>query len=59
MLVRKDGQVVLVNAFTISEDRLTYITPEGARHSLFVADLDKENTRQRNDANGTSLTLPE
>jgi hypothetical protein len=59
MLVRKDGQVVLANAFTISGDRVTYITPEGTRHSLLVADLDKKNTRQRNDANGTSLALPE
>jgi hypothetical protein len=59
MLVRKNGQVVLANAFTISGDRVTYITPEGTRHSLLVADLDKENTRQRNDANGTSLALPE
>jgi hypothetical protein len=59
MLVRKDGQVVLANAFTISADHLNYVTPEGARHSFLVVDLDKEKTRQRNDANGTSLALPE
>ena len=58
-LVRKDGQVVLADAFTISGDRLTYITPDGARRSFPIAELDKENTRQRNDANGTTVTLPD
>jgi hypothetical protein len=59
VLVRKDGQVVLAAAFTISGDRLTYITPEGARHSFLVAELNKENTRQMNDSNGTTVTLPD
>lgn len=44
-LVRRDGQVVLAAAFTISGDRLTYITREGARRSFPVAELNKENTR--------------
>jgi hypothetical protein len=59
VLVRKDGQVVLAAAFTISGDRLTYITPDGARHSFLVAELNKENTRQMNDSNGTTVTLPD
>jgi hypothetical protein len=59
ILVRKDGQVVLATAFTISGDRLTYITGEGARRSLLIAELDKRTTRQMNDANGTTVALPD
>jgi len=59
ILVRKDGQVVLAAAFTISGDRLTYITREGARRSFLVAGLDKKTTRQTNDANGTTVALPD
>jgi hypothetical protein len=59
ILVRKDGQVVLAAAFTIAGDRLTYITGEGARRSLLVAELDKQTTRQMNDANGTTVALPD
>lgn len=58
-LVRKDGQVVLADAFTISGDRLTYITREGARRSFPVAELDKKTTRQVNDADGTTVALPD
>ena len=58
ILVRKDGQAVLADAFTISGDRLIYITREGARRSFPVAELDKETTRQMNDANGTTVALP-
>lgn len=58
ILMRNDGQIVLANAFTISGDRLTYITHEGARRSFPVAELDKDTTRKMNDANGTSVVLP-
>lgn len=58
ILMRNDGQVVFANAFTISGDRLTYITQEGARRSFPVADLDKDTTRKMNDANGTSVVIP-
>lgn len=59
ILMRKDGQVVLPDAFTISGDRLIYITREGARRSFPVAELDKETTRQMNDVNGTLVVLPD
>ena len=59
ILVRRDGQVALAAAFTISGDRLTYVTREGTRRSFPVAELDTTATRQMNDANGTSLTLPQ
>jgi hypothetical protein len=58
ILVRSDGQVVLAVAFTVRNGQLTYITNEGAKRSFPVSQLDKEATRQMNDANGTSVSLP-
>jgi hypothetical protein len=58
ILVLRDGQVLEAAAFTIAGDRVTYITPEGTRRSFAVAELDKDTTREKNDANGTTLVLP-
>jgi len=58
ILVRRDGQVVLASAFTFSGDRLTYITREGLRRSFPAAELDKDATRQMNEASGTTVVLP-
>ena len=59
ILVRRDGQVLLAVAFTANRGQLTYITREGTRRSFPVSELDKDATRQMNDANGTSVSLPE
>jgi hypothetical protein len=59
VLVRRDGQVLFVVAFAVSGDRLTYITSEGTRRSFPVAELDKDSTRQMNDVNGTTVSLPD
>ena len=58
ILVRRDGKVLLAVAFTVRNGALTYVTTDGARRSFPVSDLDKEATRQMNDANGTSVSLP-
>ena len=58
ILVRGDGQVLLGVAFTVRSGQLTYITNEGIRHSFPVSELDKDATRQMNDANGTSVSIP-
>jgi hypothetical protein len=58
VLVRLDGQVVFAVAFTAVDGRLTYVTREGLRRSFPVAELDKDATRQMNDANGDSIALP-
>ena len=58
LLVRRDAQVLLTVAFTVSGGNLTYITPDGLRRSFPVADLDREATRQMNDVNGTSVAIP-
>ena len=58
ILVRRDGQVLLAVAFTARNGQLTYITNEGARRSFPISELDKDATRQMNDASGTSVSLP-
>lgn len=59
ILVRRDGQVLLAVAFTARNGQLTYITREGTRRSFPISELDKDATRQMNDAAGTSVSLPE
>ena len=59
ILVRRDGQVLLAVAFTTNHGQLTYITREGTRRSFSLSELDKDATRQMNEANGTSVSLPE
>jgi hypothetical protein len=59
ILVRRDGHVAQAVAFTVDRGQLIYITREGIRRSLPISDLDKDATRQVNDANGTSVSLPE
>ena len=59
ILVRRDGKVLLAVAFAVRNGDLTYVTTEGARRSFPVSELDKEATRQMNDANGTSVSLPD
>ncbi len=58
ILVRGDGQVLLAVAFTVRNGQLTYISKEGTRRSFPVSELDKDATRQMNDANGTTVSLP-
>ena len=58
ILVRRDGQILLAVAFTVRNGQLTYVTNEGTRRSFAVSELDKDATRQMNDANGTSVSLP-
>ncbi len=58
ILVRRDGQVAMAVGFTTAGGRLTYITREGTRRSFSLSELDKDATLQMNEANGTTLTLP-
>jgi len=59
ILVRRDGQVAMAVAFTTAGNRLTYITREGTRRSFSLSELDKDATLQMNEANGTTLKLPD
>jgi len=57
-LVLRDGNQIEAVAFTHEGDQIVYITPEGSRHTLAVADLDSEATVRVNQERGTPLQLP-
>jgi hypothetical protein len=59
VLVRLDGKVVFAAAFMSANGSLTYVTREGVRRSFPLAELDKDATRQMNEANGMSVSLPD
>jgi len=58
LLVRRDGQVIEASGFTVTSDQVIYVTPQGLRRSFPVTELDKNATRDWNDARGTTVTLP-
>ncbi|SRR5712692_717028 len=58
VLVRRDGRLVFAVAFFAESDQLTYITREGVRRALPLAELDIETTRRMNEERGTTIHLP-
>jgi hypothetical protein len=57
VLIRRDGSLVFAVGFSVVDGRLVYVTREGIRRSLPLADLDVESTRLMNEERGTSLRL--
>jgi hypothetical protein len=57
ILVRRDGRVLFASMYLISGTQLTYVTPEGIRRTLALADLDANATQQMNEARGTTVQL--
>jgi hypothetical protein len=57
-LVLNDGKQIQAVAFTHSNDRIIYITPEGGRASIASSDLDADATVRVNQQRGTPLQLP-
>lgn len=61
VLIRRDGGLLFAVAFTVRPDpdgpRLVYITREGHRRSVALDEIDREATRDMNEARGTSLHL--
>jgi hypothetical protein len=57
ILVRRDGRVLFASAFSIIGDQLRYVTPEGIRRSVPMADMDPDATQQMNEASGTTVQL--
>lgn len=55
ILARTDGGIVMPEAFTITGDRVVYVTHEGARLSFPASELDRETTKKMNEANGNSI----
>lgn len=57
-LVMRNGKQLQAAAFTRQNDRIVYITPEGGRHTVALADLDSDATLRINQERGTPLQLP-
>jgi hypothetical protein len=57
-LVLQNGKQVEAVAFTRVKDRIIYITADGSRRTLAIADLDSSATVRVNEERGTPLQLP-
>ncbi len=55
VLVRRDGRVLFASAFSVIGAQLQYVTPEGIRRTLPLAELDAVATQDMNEARGTTL----
>lgn len=55
ILVRRDGRILFASVFSVVGTQLHYVTPEGIRRTLAMADLDSDATQQMNEARGTTL----
>lgn len=57
VIVLRSGKQIQAVAFSRSGDRIIYITAEGTRHSLALADVDTQSTVRVNDERGTPVQL--
>jgi hypothetical protein len=57
-LVLQNGTQIQAVAFTRTKDHIVYITSDGSRRTLAVADLDSDATVRVNEERGTMLQLP-
>ncbi len=55
VLVRRDGKILFASMFSIVGSELRFVTPEGIRRTLPMAELDTDATRAMNEARGTTL----
>lgn len=58
VLLRRDGGVLFANAFSVQSGQMIYITPEGNRRKITLAELDVDATRKMNEERGTNISLP-
>ena len=57
ILVRRDGRILFASAFSVIGAQLQYVTPEGIRRTLPLAELDAVATQDMNEARGTTVQL--
>jgi len=58
VLLKRDGGVFFANAFAVQSGQMVYITPEGNRRKITLAELDVDATRKMNEERGTTILLP-
>ena len=57
VLVRRDGKLIFVVAFSAQGERVVYVTKEGHRRSMLLAELDSEATRAFNEERGVNVRV--
>ena len=57
VLVRRDGRILFASMFSVVGEQLRYVTPEGMRRTIPLADLDSDATEQMNEARGTTIQI--
>lgn len=55
VLERRDGKILFATVYSIVGSDLRYVTPEGIRRTIPMAELDADATRAMNEARGTTL----
>ena len=58
ILVQRDGRLLFAVAFTGEPGRVIYVTKEGLRRTIALAQLDVDATVRMNEERGTSIQLP-
>jgi hypothetical protein len=57
VLVQRDGRIVFASLYSVVGTQLRYITPDGFRRTMALADLDSDATEQMNEARGTTVQI--
>ena len=58
VFVRKDGGELFAVGYSVQQGRVVYVTPEGLRRSVALAELDREATARKNEDRGAEVKLP-
>jgi hypothetical protein len=58
VLVKLDGTIAFAVAYSTRGDQVVYVTREGVRRAVTLAQLDGDATRRMNEERGTSIQLP-
>jgi len=57
VFIRRDGSLLFAVAYTVRAARVVYVTRDGLRRSVPLADLDLDASREMNEARGSFLQL--
>jgi hypothetical protein len=58
VFVKRDGTKIFAVAYSLTKDKLSYVTHEGLRRTLSLDDLDFAATQKSNEERGNTITLP-
>jgi hypothetical protein len=58
VFVKRDGTKIFAVAYSLTQDKLQYVTREGLRRSLPLNALDFDATQKSNEERGNTVTLP-